>query len=86
MKRSLRVIAAAASAAALMVVAAPAALAGPEDAAGCTTVYATTLTSSSTPQLVTYTPPAGVAVNGNALIAYAAWVEGATLAYVDCLR
>lgn len=86
MKRSLRVTAAAASAAALMVVAAPAAQAGPEDAAGCTTTYAGTLTSSSTPQFVTYDPPAGVAFNGNAVIAYAAWVEGATWAYVDCLR
>lgn len=86
MKRSLRVTAAAASAAALMAVTAPAAQAGPEDAAGCTTVYVDTLTRSSTPPLVTYTPPAGVAVNGNSLIAYATWVEGVTWAYVDCLR
>lgn len=85
MKRSLRVIAAAGSAAALMLVAAPAAQAGPEDAAGCTTVYVQTLTRSSSPEFVTYTPPANVGVNGNAVIAYVGFVSAATGTYVDCV-
>lgn len=86
MKRSLRVIAAAGSAAVSMVVAAPAAQAGPEDAAGCTTVYVDTLTSSSAPEFVTYTPPANVEVHGNAVLSYVGFVSGATVAYIDCIR
>lgn len=85
MKRSLRVIAAAGSAAALMLVAAPAAQAGPEDADGCTTVYVHAITRSSSPQFVTYTPPADVAVNGNALVSYVGYVAAVTGAYVDCV-
>lgn len=85
MKRSLRVIAAAGSAAALMLVAAPAAQAGPEDTPGCTTVYVNTLARSSAPQFVTYTPPADVGVNGNAVISYVGFVSAATGAYIDCV-
>ena len=80
MKRTVRSIAAAGAAAALVAMAAPAA-----HAQDCTTVYVNTLTRSSAPQYVTYTPPADVDVNGNALIGYISFVAGATGAYVDCV-
>lgn len=80
MNRALRSLAAAGAVAALVVMAAPTA-----HAQGCTTVYVDTLTSSSSPEFVTYTPPADVDVNGNALIDYVRFVSGATGAYIDCL-
>ena len=85
MNRSLRKLAVVGSAAVLMLVVAPAAQAGPQDAPGCTTVYVSSLTHSSAPQFVEYTPPANVGVNGNAVLGYVGYVAGATKAYVDCV-
>jgi hypothetical protein len=35
--------------------------------------------------LVTYTPPADVSVNGNAVVGAATYVASATITYVDCV-
>lgn len=80
MKQIMRVIATTGAAAALMLVAAPTA-----HAQDCTTVYVQTLTRSAAPQFITYTPPADVDVNGNALISYVGFVSGATVTYIDCV-
>lgn len=93
MVRTLRALVAAGSVAALMMVAAPAAQAGPEDAAGCTTDYVDSLSTfvvslfeQQAPELVEYTPPADVDVNGNIVVGYGTYVGNATFQYVDCIR
>lgn len=82
MKRSLRNLVAVVSALALMIVAAPAAQA---QVVPCTMQYGRDVLQSSSPELVTYTPPATVTVNGNAVVGMADYVVGVTADYVVCV-
>jgi hypothetical protein len=83
LKRFLRNLVVAASAASLVAVGAPAAQA--QGLGPCTTAYAKDIAQTSSPQLVTYTPPATVTVDGNAVLGIADYVVGATQDYVRCL-
>ena len=83
MKRSLRNLVAAAAASSLVVVGAPAAQA--QGLGPCTMAYADDIRQTSSPQLVTYTPPATITVDGNAVLGIADYVVGATQDYVRCL-
>ena len=83
MKRSLKNLVVAASAASLLAVGAPAAQA--QGLGPCTVAYAHDIARTSSPQLVIYTPPATVTVNGNAVLGIADYVVGVTGDYVQCL-
>ena len=83
MKRSLRNLVAAAAASSLVVVGAPVAQA--QGVGPCTTAYVRDVTQSESPQLVTYTPPATITVDGNAVLGMADYVVGVTQDYVRCL-
>lgn len=83
MKRSLKNLVVAASATSLVVVVAPTAQA--QGLGPCTTAYVRDIAQTSSPELVTITPPATVTVHGNAVLGIADHVVGATQEYVRCL-
>ena len=83
MKRPLKNLVVAASAASLLAVGAPPAQA--QNLGPCTMAYAEDVARTSSPHLVTYTPPATITVNGNAVLGIADYLVGATQDYVRCL-
>jgi hypothetical protein len=83
LKNSLRNLVAAAATSSLVVVGAPAVQA--QGLGPCTVAYAEDIARTSSPLLVTYTPPATVTVDGNAALGIADYVVGATQDYVRCL-
>ena len=83
MKRFLKNLVVTAAAASLVAVGAPTAQA--QGLGPCTFAYADDLSQTSMGQLVTYTPLATVTVHGDAVIATATYVVGATQDYVRCL-